>query len=212
MRASCFVGFVMGLSTAACGGRARDPDPMTPQPQVARAPAVPAAGAPPTPSDVVKEFSCSVSVEALGATYEGRAQGKGSSSDQFHAAAEADACKKLFDATKLDCHDDASVLASTKALVKGGIVTNVVRLTTVAAVQSGSGSSEAGGREACFAAVETACKTAPARSKCGPNNVSCEADATGKNWSCAPIRRDPFRGEALVPVDLTLPADPFADI
>lgn len=170
----------------------------------------------PAQSEPALEYSCSVSVEALGATYEGRAGGTASSTDVFAAAAEADACKKLFDATGIDCKDDSRVLRSTMSQVKmaKSVTTaiKVVRLTTVAAVQKGEASSDLGGREACLAAVDIACRTAPVGSKCVPKHVSCEADATGKMWSCGPIRRQPFRGEALVPPDPAQPGDPFSDI
>jgi hypothetical protein len=191
---------LVALFAVACARPAVAPTPTPP----------PAPNVPSSSREAAKSFSCEVTVEALGASFEGKADGKTASTAGLEPVAEADACKKLLQETGIDCGDDARVLRSTTSsvrMVNGvGSASYVVRLTSVAAVQKGSARSDLGGREACLAAVATACQGAPAGSECTPKHVSCTRDASGKNWTCGPVRRKPLAGETLV-----APDSPFSE-
>lgn len=138
-------------------------------------------------------------------------EGSGTSTEPFAAKAEFEACMKLREATNVDCTESdrylRSITSSMKLTNGVGTVMVVVRLTPVLVVQHGSASSDLGGREACLAAVEDACKSAPAGSECTPKHVACRQDETGKKWSCEPLHRRV--GELLVPRD-PFSGDPFS--
>lgn len=198
----------LALLAGACATRMPPPTPaplVAPPAPSSRAEATPPA--PPTASESAKEYSCAVRVDVLGAAYEGRAEGSGTSTDPFAAKAELEACAKLREGSGIDCKETERFLrghTSSLSLQNGvGRVSYVVRLTPVLEEKRATASSELGGREACLLAVDNACKGRPRGSVCTPKHVGCEQDATGKDWNCEPLRRR--IGAALVP------GDPFSE-
>src|SRR5262245_54053770 len=191
------------LVASACANHATQPS--APPPQVVAATPSSANENPPAPPPAASgAYSCTVAVEALGERQEGRAEGSGTSTTQFQSQADQDACAKLRAAANIDCADSERYLRGTMSSVKlvngKGTVMVVVKLTPILAVVNGTASSDVGGREACLAAVENACKTAPGGTECTSKNVACEEDSSGKVWTCGAQRRR-LNAQPLVPSD-----------
>jgi hypothetical protein len=192
----------VALTASACATRSPSAAPRATPPTVA-APAPSADATPPTPppSEPANEYSCTVKVDVLGTPYEGRGEGSGTSTVSFQAKAELEACAKMREGSGIDCKETERFLRghTSSFTVKNQVGSGwyVVRLTPVLAEKTATASSDLGGREACLAAVDSACKGAPTGSVCTPKHVGCEMDESGKNWNCQPLRRRV--GAALVP-------------
>jgi hypothetical protein len=191
------------VSIAMLVGACATPPPVAaPTPRAAVTP--PESTPPPPPSNQpAKEYSCSVRVDVLGTPYEGRAEGSGTSTDPLKAKAELEACTKMRQGIGIDCTETERFLRghTSSVTIKNQVQSAwyVVSLTPVLEEKTAMASSDLGGREACLAAVDNACKGAAAGSVCTPKHVGCEMDESGKNWNCQPLRRRV--GGALVPSD-----------
>lgn len=175
------------LLLAACGA----------PPAAAAAPAAVSVSVPSTAespgADAAAEsgrYRCTVEVRPLGPVRTGEASDE--RPQGLAEQAEREACRKLWEAERVDCHDEGKVVTisrQTSLSVVDGRATHSIRvlMRSVGPLREAAGSADHSASEACHRAVDEACRGAPDGTECSSRGLYCAASPEdGTRWHCAP--------------------------